>query len=1045
MGRSSYPGQFDTDVELPRVDNNVTDIGAEAINALRDAIFSIEDAIGVNPQGNMDDLVTRINNVIDENGNIQTAALAAKGLVTLPITNSQIDIHAAIEERKLDLDYPTSTLYGILQSAQTDIDAIRTSFNAFSARTTKHFLGTGDRHDGYHIDLETAIMSKTNVESALHELSNAFAIHTTDFTVVAHPAANISLVNDFYSIDSTNVQNAIEQLDVVFSGMIETHQDTLHASGIGINTRATDAYQANTAESVLGSTIFKTETSKATNILQVMRPNVARITSQNIHLRELNASSAYMLRVWAGGVSRPYLDINLSAIIPTDDIDDVVEAINTMAHGCSHHYPISAYNTGGQLTIAHNIPGAQYTIQISDAVSFSAAAALGFGAAVNTQVSWSGEEHAGYVQGHRIKDLKSLIKVHYNHVQRPSNRISLGLGDLSQYGLTVGNEGRVIVNITNHSEEPDDNGTHYIVTFLDYETFILSSDLTLGECDVEIAADSVNFENSANGEIYDIFVENAGDGYGIVTKQSRVSYGPIAGISMRAVGKDFPTNNVEWQVDDNNYVSIYEDGVQGIPVLIPTGYLGSLEVFGPDNVNKAIVELTSTPSVLKTSVTVNQFNHDDKLYLSSVHYGGNFGIRTLKYVTDKRLLGSSLENFSEDALSPLPIDDALEELRNNGVFRGFDVVSYGTNWFTLRGGKALVNGKIISAPTQTLTITDLSSQTRLLLLDKYGNIMMKNDYESGYTMDELTEGDSYGDNRGVVPLLTFETDGTKLDGYFYDKRLMIGKIDKKLFDTTNTLTTQLSQLQNTMGGVYWANAIATYDGYDGYVARIGPSKQQRLGYINNDGNVLLNENAYGFLVPSTPTTHKFELTSIPSKVDTYYKNAQNNIVSKQDDYLQMNNKARHIVYVPGMTHINLYVSVKYYGNGGGPFGVSGTVNIDIGAAITTGMTTRTTTEAYAVAKTLTYGVLPSNTVTENYVVSIPISSFNLTKNCLFDIIPRIKIENSTSVDGGPGDDVEPMLEFNYIRVVTSSYSIAGYINNLDRPGEPMVATVGEIL
>ena len=139
MGRSSYPGQIDSDVELPRVDDNITEIGSDAINSLRDAIFSIEEAIGVNPQGNMEDLVTRINNVIDHNGIIKTDALAEKGLVTLPISDTHIADTAGIKESKLDLDYNTATLYSRYTSNLEDIEAIRTSFNAFTSRTIQHF------------------------------------------------------------------------------------------------------------------------------------------------------------------------------------------------------------------------------------------------------------------------------------------------------------------------------------------------------------------------------------------------------------------------------------------------------------------------------------------------------------------------------------------------------------------------------------------------------------------------------------------------------------------------------------------------------------------------------------------------------------------------------------------------------------------------------------------------------------------------------------------------------------------------------------------
>ena len=70
MGESKYPGSLDTDAEIQRVDDNITEIGGDAINALRDAVFAIEKTLGTNPQGSSTDLKTRISVSIDNSGNI---------------------------------------------------------------------------------------------------------------------------------------------------------------------------------------------------------------------------------------------------------------------------------------------------------------------------------------------------------------------------------------------------------------------------------------------------------------------------------------------------------------------------------------------------------------------------------------------------------------------------------------------------------------------------------------------------------------------------------------------------------------------------------------------------------------------------------------------------------------------------------------------------------------------------------------------------------------------------------------------------------------
>ena len=69
--------------------------------------------------------------------------------------------------------------------------------------------------------------------------------------------------------------------------------------------------------------------------------------------------------------------------------------------------------------------------------------------------------------------------------------------------------------------------------------------------DLEIVSDSVNFENSARGEVHDIFIESVGDGYGIVTKTKRAGYITISGVSIRAVSETFPNSDVAWQISES--------------------------------------------------------------------------------------------------------------------------------------------------------------------------------------------------------------------------------------------------------------------------------------------------------------------------------------------------------------------------------------------------------------------------------------------------------------------------------------------------------------
>ena len=125
MADSKYPSQLDSDIVLPRVDDNLSEIGGEAINGLRSAVFNIEETLGINPQGSVADVVTRLNESLNADGTIKASALSSVGLVTLPITNSQVGPTAGIEESKLDLDHSTVSLRTLIDQLRTDLTALQ--------------------------------------------------------------------------------------------------------------------------------------------------------------------------------------------------------------------------------------------------------------------------------------------------------------------------------------------------------------------------------------------------------------------------------------------------------------------------------------------------------------------------------------------------------------------------------------------------------------------------------------------------------------------------------------------------------------------------------------------------------------------------------------------------------------------------------------------------------------------------------------------------------------------------------------------------------
>ena len=787
---SNFPNAIDTDLELPRVDLEITEISGDSINALRDAIFAIERAIGINPQGNLATMVARVNEVIDNNGLLKTSALEGRGLITLPISNSQIDTNAAIEESKLDLDYTTSAINTKINQNISDTDSIRDALNVHANDFIKHFSSTATRHDGYGIDLDVSVRGQTTVEAGLHTLDVVLANHES-LVSDAHNASAVSVVDTFNRISASNVQTALEGLDAVDPG-VEEHQDKLHSAAIVINNRV-ESGQANKNIATLATTIYQTDKTGTsspdalggvTNIVQVMQPNVARVTSLNINMRGLEIASADKLRIQAGGIGRSYLDIDLAAIVGTADIDGLVILINVALRAA--HYPIAAYNTGGELTLAHNMLGDDYTVNVLDTITNSAHTELGFGDVIGTTFYYTGSQHSAYISGNRVFGLQTLLDIAYDHTTAVDlNRIEPGLGDLNDFGIAAATDpGRILVHITNHSTDSTYNGTYYIQTYFGNNVFDINANIPNGTFNLKIISDSTNFVSSSRGVIYDIFVENAAvDGYGLVTTTSRISYLGISGLHIKEVSDDFTIDNPKWSFNSDETLQI-RNGLDGDPtygeaVLVNSGFLGALKVFASDG-SSAIIEVTGVPGVVvnRDIDSVAFAGTDDRLYVSSVHYSDTVSAdnKTVQFPQDKRQFGAVNINEYKNALGPTPLEDAFGELRSNGVIRGLDVLDNTTTTVKLRGGRVLIDGRLHHVVNQNVTIEDFTSGTHLLAIDKNGKYQVF----SGDNFDDLVGDDAYGNNRSIATITEFVTDGSVVTGAFADRRLLLSNIDLRV-------------------------------------------------------------------------------------------------------------------------------------------------------------------------------------------------------------------------------------------------------------------------
>ena len=185
---SNFPTSLDDDVSLPPVNDNIVEIGAEAINAARDAIFNLESNIGIGAAGSAGSIAARLGLSLDAAGNIKPSAITSLGLVALPITNAQIADSAQIPEHKLVLDHRTADLYNYIQDLNRTTNAALGWISSSGIKLEPHLLGFIYRHTLDQIDVTanpsnflknrfSLLRDNTNAFTVLNDLNSEFLYH----------------------------------------------------------------------------------------------------------------------------------------------------------------------------------------------------------------------------------------------------------------------------------------------------------------------------------------------------------------------------------------------------------------------------------------------------------------------------------------------------------------------------------------------------------------------------------------------------------------------------------------------------------------------------------------------------------------------------------------------------------------------------------------------------------------------------------------------------------------------------------------------------
>lgn len=185
---TNFPSGLDDDTTLPFVNDNITEIGGDAINALRDAVFAIEQNIGLGANGSTGSIAARLGISINPDGTIKPSAIASMGLVTLPITQDQIADFAQIPESKLRLDHRTQDLYNYIKDLSSDINVSLGWISTTGVKLDPHLLGAVYRHTLDQIDVSAdtnfflknkfeLLRNNTNAYTLINDINNELLFH----------------------------------------------------------------------------------------------------------------------------------------------------------------------------------------------------------------------------------------------------------------------------------------------------------------------------------------------------------------------------------------------------------------------------------------------------------------------------------------------------------------------------------------------------------------------------------------------------------------------------------------------------------------------------------------------------------------------------------------------------------------------------------------------------------------------------------------------------------------------------------------------------
>ena len=353
---STYPNAIDTDATLPAVNDNIDQIGEEAINALRDAVFQIETALGTNIAGTQPSLAARLGVFINQDGTPNTSVLYNLGLVTLPVTNNQIAPNAGIPESKLHLDFRTQDLYNYIRDLAKDVNLAIGWISVSGVKLEPHLIGAIYRHDLAQIDVaETSSEFLNNVFRAFRNNTDAYTlIDDINNELLAHQWADGSAFGTIQNIVTNNGSVYPSSYAHVASGIY------LNTSGFAVIPETAQSVQA-FADYIDGASIL----TLGTRIQNLYANGISR-NSQSSNL----VNDGYGQAIVPLTPAIAFLRGNGNNSSPVDSIttgDDIVQLLPSSDDGYAFDEKFALVKVGDIITI--NYSGDGYNVAVPFVIS----------------------------------------------------------------------------------------------------------------------------------------------------------------------------------------------------------------------------------------------------------------------------------------------------------------------------------------------------------------------------------------------------------------------------------------------------------------------------------------------------------------------------------------------------------------------------------------------------------------------------------------------------------------------------------------------------